>query len=339
MQFIQTPYRTLDTNMKFPEGTQFRLFKKGGVIKAEKGTHGTMVQGQSINTPNFDLQGIIDQGLRGLEAAIVGNTIKRSADVQRKGVRDLTEVLAKKQVPQQQTLRYDNSAIMRQANKAKEDVIGLRETPTTDAKVRNAFKLMQAGELSNINKKALDAESEYASKLQLQNQQIEDANAAARIEGVNATKDLIAKQIANLSAIDASEISQRGQLWKTIVDEERERRNRDELERIAGESGIHQAEELSKYQSQLDAFDNAIAADYEKHKSNEAFTKEYATVDAYKNAMYNKYANQLIDLSRVYSVRSNPNMLAYLYGTNRSALSRQRVYDTLPNYNPISFVS
>lgn len=327
---IETPYATLNTNMRVGDGYQFRLFKKGGVIKAEKGTpiitsdlktrikselgltskdplktpmtlpklnHANVptVQGQSINTPNFDLQGIVDQGLRGLEAAIVGNTIKRSADVQRKGVRDLTEVLAKKQVPQQQTLRYDNSAIMRQANKAKEDVMGLRETPTTDAKVRNAFKLMQAGELSNINKKALDAESEYASKLQLQNQQIEDTNAAARIEGVNATKDLIAKQIANLSAIDASEASQRGQLYKSIVDEERERRNRDELERIAGEYGIRQAEELSKYQDQLDAFDKSISEDYAKHKSNESFTKQYATEDAYKTAMYNKYANQLRD--------------------------------------------
>lgn len=149
MQFIQIPYRTLDTSMKFPEGTQFRLFKKGGVIKAQDGAKtipedlkkpiitpelrskvesqimpstkleivpmsieqlrpaaGTVVQGQTTSdTSKLDLKNIGDQILRGLEAATVGNAIRKDADIKRKALKDVGEILNKTEAPSSETLR------------------------------------------------------------------------------------------------------------------------------------------------------------------------------------------------------------------------------------------
>jgi len=362
---IQTPYATLNTNMRVGDGYQFKLFKKGGVIKGKKGieykpiitdnlkdkmysnlklgyisdpktikdpitgkemstglkqhigqtfrgdvtdpsANGTTVQGQFIQKPNFDLQGITDQVLRGIEAGIVGNSIKKQGELAKKAAKDSVEILSKQQVPQKQTLRYDNSAIQRQVKEGRDAIMSVRNTPTTDVNAHNAFKLAQLAQLEQLSD--LSAESEYASKLQAQNQQIEDENTALRIEGVNKQKERAATLAQTLPQIDASVNAQKAHLLSSLVSEERERRNRDELEMIAAETSLSQAKELSKYQSAIDAFDNAITADYEKHKSNADFTKFYATLDAYKNAMYEKYANQLRDLKQVYTVRSNPNM-------------------------------
>lgn len=299
--------------------------------------NGTTVQGQFIQKPNFDLQGITDQVLRGVEAGIVGNSIKKQGELAKKAAKDSVEILSKQQIPQKQTLRYDNSAIQRQVKEGRDDIMSVRNTPTTDVNAHNAFKLAQSEQLSNLSKNALSAESEYASKLQAQNQQIEDENTALRIEGVNKQKERAATLAQTLPQIDASVNAQKAHLLGSLVSEERERRNRDELERIAAETSLSQAKELSKYQSAIDAFDNAITADYEKHKSNADFTKSYATLDAYKNAMYEKYASQLRDLKQVYTVRSNPNMWAYIHGSNRSIFSPNREFEQLPNYFNIGF--
>lgn len=342
---IQTPYATLNTNMRVGDGYQFKLFKKGGVIKGQDGSkfspiisdnlkkkvesyifalpkreiptnlntrvntnNGTTVQGQFIQKPDFDLQGVADQVLKGIEAGIVGNSIKKQGELAKKAARNSAEILSKQQVPQKQTLRYDNSAIQRQVKEGRDAIMSVRNTPTTDVNAHNAFKLAQSEQLSNLSKNALSTESEYTSKLQAQNQQIEDENTALRIEGVNKQKERSATLAQTLPQIDASVNAQKAHLLSSLVSEERERRNRDELERIAAETSLSQAKELSKYQSAIDAFDNAITADYEKHKSNADFTKSYATLNAYKNAMYEKYASQLRDLKQVYTVRSNPNM-------------------------------
>ena len=149
MSFIKAPYRTLDTSMKFPEGTQFRLFKKGGVIKAQDGAKtipedlkkpiitpelrskvesqilpstkaditpmsieqlrpaiSAVVQGQTTNdTSKLDLKNIGDQILRGLEAATVGNAIRKDADIKRKALKDVGEILNKTEAPSNETLR------------------------------------------------------------------------------------------------------------------------------------------------------------------------------------------------------------------------------------------
>jgi hypothetical protein len=364
---IDAPFASANNGLRVGDGYQFKLFKKGGVIKGKKGieykpiitdglkdkmysdlklgyisdpkvikdpitgkemsdglkqhigrifrgdvinpsANDITVQGQFIQKPDFDLQGVTDQVLRGVEAGIVGNSIKKQGELAKKAAKDSVEILSKQQVPQKQTLRYDNSTIQRQVKEGRDTIMSVRNTPTTDVNTHNAFKLAQSEQLSNLSKKALSAESEYASKLQGQNQQIGDENTAVRIEGVNKQKERAATLAQTLPKIDASVNAQKAHLLGSLVSEERERRNRDELEKIAAETSLSQAKELSKYQSAIDAFDNAITADYEKHKSNADFTKSYATLDAYKNAMYEKYASQLRDLKQVYTVRSNPNM-------------------------------
>lgn len=214
----------------------------------------------------------------------------------------------------------------------------MRDTPSSDPMKHLAFKLAQAKQIAELGKKALDSETEYTNTLQYQNQQIRNANNAERIALENKKKQNLAQNVYGLGQIDASENAQRANLYKTMIDEEREGMHRDELERIAGETGILQAQEVNQYQQILDNFDRQITADYDKHKSNEAFQKQYGSLEAYKNAMYVKYEKELEELSRIYSVRSSPNMLAYLQGSNRSIASKNRVYNSLPNYKPISFI-